>query len=119
MWGELTSKASVLPVYAVTPAARAGGRPDGETHGRRQVLRTAPSPGQRGHVNQGERGAGYEAASAQPSGTGPGGRGRGLLPPSVPALRSVPELGPTEGRKGRTARPRPRPGLRGGRAGPC
>lgn len=90
----------------------------GRRTGGGRCFRTAPGPGQRGHVNQAERGAGYEAASAQPSGTGPGGRGRGLLPPSVPALWSVPESGPTEGRKGRTARPRPRPGLRGGRAGP-
>lgn len=45
MWGELTSKASVLPVYEVTPAARAGGRPDGETHGRRQVLPDGAGPG--------------------------------------------------------------------------
>lgn len=119
MWGELTSKASVLPVYEVTPAARAGGRPDGETHGRRQVLPDGAGPGAARPREPGGTGCRLEAASAQPSGTGPGGRGRGLLPPSVPALRSVPELGPTEGQKGRTARPRPGPGLRGGRAGPC
>lgn len=62
MWGELTSKASVLPVYEVTPAARAGGRPDGETHGRRQVLPDGAGPG--------------AARPREPGGTGCGLRGR-------------------------------------------